>query len=384
MSTPTWGLDPKSRRITVYYEGTSTIREGMPLCYNFDTTTNWLGVESIDFTSTASTITESTTTAEGYQNEGKFIRVEDPATANLKYLAGFVAGADHDGEDGPKALDIYIPNGAIVPVRTDASTTVGATALGIADGETLCISGGTSVALAWETVDRSSTNGIVLAKISPDMFVQQNVTYNSLTGAVANTLQNTFSNTSGSACNLLVHTTVDGVLAASGNTWGILNYVSVDGSITVTTSYTRALLSQLNLSGTINASNAHLAAVAAQLSGSPTFTACSKAVCLWADIGLGVTPTSGDVVGLRISNNGSNQIEVTSGIELYGGYGINYLFTFDTCAGITGNFISNGGTGGAETGITSGGDWKKVKVDIDGTDYYLLAMIEPVEVDMVS
>ena len=138
------------------------------------------------------------------------------------------------------------------------------------------------------------------------------------------------------------------------------------------------------LTGTINGSNAHLTAGHFQLGGSPTFTACSKISAIWADIGLGVTPTSGDVVGLRISNNGANQTEVTNGIELYGGYGINNLFNFDTCAGITGNFISNGGTGGAETGITSGGDWKKLKVLIDDSVFYLIAMVEPVEVDMVS
>jgi len=54
MSTPTWGLDPKATRISVYYTESSTIYEGMPVCYEFDATTNWLGVDGskIDFTTT--------------------------------------------------------------------------------------------------------------------------------------------------------------------------------------------------------------------------------------------------------------------------------------------------------------------------------------------
>jgi hypothetical protein len=48
----------------VKYEGTSTIRMGMPLCYNWDTTTNILGWDK-------GNSAEGTTTADGYQNEGR-------------------------------------------------------------------------------------------------------------------------------------------------------------------------------------------------------------------------------------------------------------------------------------------------------------------------
>jgi hypothetical protein len=173
MGTPTWGLDPKARTITVYYEGSDTIYEGYALCYNQDTTDNWLGVDGskVDFTTTASTSgLESTTTAEGYQNEGKFIRVEKPATANLQWLAGFVVGTSK-GFTGPGAVDIYVPNGAIVPVYTNKSCTIGQS-LGITDGSYLlqAVTGdGTPVPCAqvMETVDRSSDNGIALAKVFP-------------------------------------------------------------------------------------------------------------------------------------------------------------------------------------------------------------------------
>jgi len=168
----------------VYYEGDSTIREGMPLCYNYDTTDNWMGVSSIDFTSTASTITESGTTAEGNQNEGKFIRVEDPSTSNLAWFAGVVAGADHDGETGPMALDIYEANGAIVPVRCNIDTTAaGRSILAIDDAATSLTSLGTSsnytsraVAIAAEdVVGTSGTPVLCLAKLDPNIFICQDL-----------------------------------------------------------------------------------------------------------------------------------------------------------------------------------------------------------------
>lgn len=173
----TYGTDPKAKTITVYYTESSTIYEGMPVCYEFDATTNWLGVSSIDATSTASSITESSTTSEGSQNEGKFIRVEDPDADNIHAFAGVVAGAGLAGKTGPCAIDIYIPNGAIVPVRTDQNCTVGRTILAVHTAEQHLTgpyeTAGRSIAVAWETVDRSSTTGVCLAKLDPNMFLYQ-------------------------------------------------------------------------------------------------------------------------------------------------------------------------------------------------------------------
>jgi len=178
MSTPTWGLDPKARRISVYYFGTSTIYEGMPVCYD-NSTTNWMGVDGskIDFTTTASTASlESTTTADGYQNEGKFIRVENPNADNVSMFAGVVAGGDHVGQTGPRAIDIYIPNGAVVPVRTDSNCLIDQTILAITTGsQELGVPLATdsrAVAIARETVDRG-TAGLVLAELNPSRFIFQ-------------------------------------------------------------------------------------------------------------------------------------------------------------------------------------------------------------------
>jgi hypothetical protein len=176
----TWLSDPKAKTIKVYYEGSDTLYTGYALCYNYDTTDNWAGVASIDATTTASTITESGTTAEGSQNEGKLLRVEKPATANLQWFAGVVT-ADYDGFTGPGPVDIYVPNGAIVPVRSYVSSTVGKHALAIQNGQYYIgnpAAGTTNgaakyVAVTVETVNRSSTAGVCLARLCPDEFLYQ-------------------------------------------------------------------------------------------------------------------------------------------------------------------------------------------------------------------
>jgi hypothetical protein len=166
MSNVQFGTNtPSLRKMRLYYEGTSTIYEGMPVCYNYDTTSNILGWDN------DASQAIGTTTDEGYQNEGKFMRVENPATANLSWFAGVVAQGGYCGKVGPKWLDVYEPNGAIMPIRTNASCTVGATVLGIGNGlQYFAINTGDGdplpVALAEETVDRSGTNGIVLAKVN--------------------------------------------------------------------------------------------------------------------------------------------------------------------------------------------------------------------------
>jgi len=156
--------NPRAHRVRVYYEGTSTIKEGAPLSYNYDTTTNWFG-GSVSI----GAVTASTTTAEGSQNEGKYIRVEDVTADNQEFFAGVVAKGGWVGKAGPRTLDIYVPNGAIVPIWTDKSvaikdplylehgqlTLVNATQVGMGHRVGVCV----------ETIDRSSTAGLALARL---------------------------------------------------------------------------------------------------------------------------------------------------------------------------------------------------------------------------
>lgn len=163
-----FGTSSNARRKRVYYSGTSTIREGMPLCYNYDTLNNILGYDKGAGGDVTSQTTPETT-ADGNQNEGKFMEVENVSVTNKAFFAGVVAGTSYDGITGPKWLDIYEANSAIVPVRTDKSITA-LDKLYLEAGESTLVNDSTAlpcVAVAVETVDRGSIAGIVLAKLDP-------------------------------------------------------------------------------------------------------------------------------------------------------------------------------------------------------------------------
>ena len=148
----------------VYFEGADTIFEGMALCYNQDTTTNVNG---------QAVPTTAGVTAEGYQNEGKFYYTEKAAAANIPFFAGVVARGSWCGTVGPRFVDIYIPNGAAVPVRASASVTIGDSLYLTAASYTFTNAGGDAyVGKSMETVDRSGTNGLVLAKLMPTASTQ--------------------------------------------------------------------------------------------------------------------------------------------------------------------------------------------------------------------
>ncbi len=236
--------NPRAHRVRLYYDGTATINEGMPLCYNYLTTENWWGGSVSD-----GAVSATNTTAEGSQNEGKYIRVcspvivstddgtpssgsklitsttsgdysefndlevgmwvvvtgtditngtykvtavtqgEDSVTAgtvtldmddasgttadvaisinNYSYHAGAVAKGGWVGQTGPKVLDVYVPNGAIVPIRTDKSCVIG-DGLGLGNTAYEAITGdgeAAPCATSMEVVNRSSVDGVVLAKL---------------------------------------------------------------------------------------------------------------------------------------------------------------------------------------------------------------------------
>ena len=170
MSFSQFGTNANRRRKKVYYEGTDTIREGMPVAYNNDTTSNILGVD----TGVDPQVKSATTTAGG-QNEGKFQRVELVTVANKGFLAGFVAGGSYDGIAGPRWIDINVPNGSIIPVRTDKSITE-LDKLYLEAGQQTLVNDNTAmpcVAVAMETIDRSSVAGTVLAKVDPIKVCEQ-------------------------------------------------------------------------------------------------------------------------------------------------------------------------------------------------------------------
>jgi hypothetical protein len=226
--------NPRAHRIRVYFEnsGSATIYEGMPLCYNYDTDTNWFGGSM-----TNGAVSATTTTADGSQNEGRYIRVELPANNNLMSFAGVVAAGGWCGKADARVLDIYVPNGAIVPVRCDVDTTEGVTILAITVGEDDLgqpVSGTSRpVAIAVETeTGLSTTPDITLAKLDPNMFSYQNLDGTALSvGAgtsnlIVNEIRLTSAQTSGTFCALNIRATVSaGGYANSSAGGGIIAYL---------------------------------------------------------------------------------------------------------------------------------------------------------------
>jgi hypothetical protein len=362
----TWGNDVAAVRKRVYYEGTNDIYEGMPVCYNWDTTDNWTGYGEATL---GADPTEQGTTAEGEQNEGKFIRVEDPASANLQWLAGFVAfGSPGIGSAGPHAIDIYVPNGAIVPVRTDVNCTVGRTVLCISNASQALTSTGRPVAVAMETVDRTTTTGICLAKIDPSIFVYQENGSTSLliddeAGAVAdtvNTIDLYFAGTGGPKRGLYAVGEIAGAGHANYGMWKFRTYLNAAASQTV-----HALCANLHLKDN------------AELTDTGEYASASMYVTVETE----VTTTAPDLSGGSLAG-------------IYFGYYVDestgapanaYLFQTNTRAsyswdgilrmqnaGDLGDTPSGGDEANHVVGFDGDGETRKIPVDIAGTTYYLL------------
>jgi len=372
-----------------------TLYEGMPFCYQFDTTTNILGYDK-EAGGDSGCQTSPTTTAEGYQNEGKFLIVDLPDADNIHAFAGVLAGSSYAGksiaDDGEQWVDIYEPNGAIVPVRAGVECTVGRTVLAVITatqylGHPLSATQAKPVAIAWETnATLDTTAGIVLAKLDPDMFLNQNSTGDTIlvgvggtaasASMVLNSVESEFGHTGGYGTALMVKNTQSGALAATGGSCAVLGYINVSGSITAVTGYTRSILGQLNLSGTINGSNQHLCGVMAQLSGSPTFTECARVATIMCDISLGVAPTAGDLSHIRIASPCWPTVKPDHVFDVDAGS--KNLFNLANCANVaedTTHMVFAGGTGSGA--LSTGGTWKKVRVVIDDSEYFFVALPDP-------
>ena len=375
----TWGLDPKAKAIRVYYEGESTIYEGMPLCYNWDTTDNWMGVSAADYTA------ETGTTNEGYQNEGKFIRVEDPAVDNFHAFAGVVAGSGKAGKTGPCALDIYIPNGAIVPVRVGVNTLVGRTIVGLQTGLSylvapIAVEDFKPLGVAMETdATLAGTPSIVLTKLEPGMFLSQNFSTDLYAGAgvgAASWLQGLnhlaieTAHTSGGWDTLRIATTASGIMAATGGACSINSYlkVTVPSDNTAAAVYYRATLSLTHLVGSvITNGSAIITGLHSQIGGSDDVT-CGHASALWADYGLTGTITGLSEV-LHLSHNGTGG-QLNQMIYMRGGADCTYLMRLDALTGGGDVGPINDCTGN----VTTDANDKAIAINIDGDTFYLIAV----------
>lgn len=363
---PQFGTNPIARRQRVYYTETSSIFEGMPVCFEFDATTNVLGYDkgaggNVDSQDTP------TTTAEGNQNEGKFLRVEDPDADNIHAFAGVIAGTSEAGKVGPRWVDIFIPNGAIVPVRSDQNCTVGRTILAVHTAEQHLTSpyeqSGRAVAIAWETKDTATTTGIVLAKLSTTLFIYQKGDNATLlvddedTGDVTiNQIRVAFAQASGraTAFQIRAHS-----IAGTQSCWdyGLAMDVSADLAGGLVTNSFNGSGHWLNIGSTTITGGSIVSALRAGIyedgSGN-TFTSVGAMSPLSLAVQFTTDP-SGNLAMIYMRSDGSNAVD--------------YLFIAETAAAI----------GAAAQGNSSTQAWGTdditIKIKVGGTDYWLYASV---------
>ena len=172
--TPSGAVDHNASTKRVLWRPTTAAtmaKVGQPVAYNSDLAADWKE-RATNPVGTSNTNSSGTTYAEGAQTyNARYTIVEEVKDTDYDAYAGVVkslgplAGADGD------MIEIYIPNYAVVAVWTDKSITI-KDKLYLEAGEATFVNAtqagmGPCVAIAYETVDRSSTAGLVWAKLLP-------------------------------------------------------------------------------------------------------------------------------------------------------------------------------------------------------------------------
>lgn len=154
------GTSPTIRR-RVYYTGTDTLEEGYALCYNF---------------SASDVSAENLTLSAGVGEEcpARRIQVSKPTVNNCVHFAGVVTGK-YSGFTGPGYIEINEP-GSVCNIYAAANVDHGTAGKGMNTGQILtfdldaytfthagCPGAGSAIVL--QDVDRSSTNGLVMAEL---------------------------------------------------------------------------------------------------------------------------------------------------------------------------------------------------------------------------
>ena len=163
---------------SVKYTGSDALRAGYLVCYDRD-----------NATATTNAGAAIALTSESY---ARHRYVEKPAAGNVRSFAGVVS-RDYDAVTGGRIIDIEVPiaGGFVTNLFSSANATANSTPLYVQAGSYVAgSSGGTYLGRALQTVDRSSTNGLVQAIVYPTL--ESSVEYG--TDASTNPSQTIWSN----------------------------------------------------------------------------------------------------------------------------------------------------------------------------------------------
>ncbi|MCK5608881.1 hypothetical protein KAR91_43815 [Candidatus Pacearchaeota archaeon] len=314
VSMSSGAIDPITQSKRVFFRPSTSgdiIRVGDCVCYNHDINTDHKE-RSSDPTHLGLT---QDTYADGAQDRtGRLFIVEQPGEGNLEFFAGIVkalglkAGADGD------MIEIFVPNGAVVPVMVDQACTKNVTIVGIRGGyyegtyPGVYSSTYTSrpIGIAMETQDGSSTDALCWVKVDPTLFTRQgDYSYRLIiddeagSDVTLNQIYVQSNQTAGEFCLLRV----DGILNGAGDMGGGLlkirarmNAVATKGIYGATIGLTLAGSAPLAPSGNTHYSNAALH-LAVGTSGTPDLstqggqdTLCALSIGYYADESGGAPP----------------------------------------------------------------------------------------------
>lgn len=158
--------NPKQQFISVYYTGSDTIKKGYLLCFDHDSTTDLDGE----------------TVADGKFCNGRFLKVEQPTSANIPY--GYVIAAA--GRSGAGFLTCIVPNGAAAQVFADFSVTIGDVFYLDDQSYYAHDSGYAGIGTAMETINRS-TEGLCGMRLGTVVAVTGSTATSLTTALSANT-----------------------------------------------------------------------------------------------------------------------------------------------------------------------------------------------------
>lgn len=381
VSMSSGAIDPIAQSKRVFWRPATpatVLKVGQPVCYHSDSIYDHKD-RSKDPTHLG--LTEDTY-ADGAQDKtARLFCVEEPLTANLNAFAGICkvlgpkAGADGD------MIEIWKPNGAVLPCWIDQNVKLDETILGIRNGEAdVSYPGedytnpGRPIGIAKETYNRSAdaNNGLVWVKVDPNMFSFQygisDTAYLKMDGGhpvnkqyvemvdttpLIGFLQDsrllyTAEMTAGQLTVANIYLDFKGTNSAAGQT------------------FVRGAVCLLNLSEcTLTSAGAVYAGLQAQIGGEPaSFTTCLKTCALWVDAGLQTNPDGGRYSIIYVSENSTNFCDT--------------VFDFRTPRTDYFAMFSGDMDGGAHHCIvaftdnhdTDAAD-RALKCDIDGTPYYI-------------
>lgn len=379
VSMSSGAIDPIAQSKRVFWRpatDTTVLKVGQPVCYHSDSILDHKD-RSIDPVHIG---LRRDSYSEGAQDKtARLFCVEEPLEANLNAFAGICkvlgpkAGADGD------MIEIWIPNGSILPCWIDQSVTLDETILGIRDGEAdVSYPGngttnpGKPIGVAKETIDRG-TPGLCWVKVDPNMFSFQygisDTAYLKVQGSHPVNKQYVEITTTAPVIGFLQdNRLLYEAVMASGQLSVANIYLHFKGTNSAAgATYLRPIVSLLHLDAcTLTSASAVYAAIHAQIGGTPSsFTTCDQCCALWVEAGLGKSPDGGQYSAMYINHGGT--IDTLGTVMFIKCPDTDYFIKFSGQEeGGANHFIY------AMTGDhTTGGTDRALKCDVGGVTYYI-------------